>query len=264
MGRPGRLRDKYGGERPENRSLELQKEQPTMPRKTGVYKPSRRFRELAGKVDPVKTYSVIDAVTILKSGTKKCKFDESVDLAIKLDIDTKQADQLVRGSFSLPKGTGKTMRVICFADGAMAEAARKAGAMEAGGEDLAKKVEGGWLDFDVAIAHPATMRYVGRLGKVLGPKGLMPSPKSGTVTTDVAKAVTEFKAGKIEFRNDSFGNVHVAVGKLSFADADIEANVKAMIDHVLSLRPQTVKGNYFRKATLTSTMGPGLRLAVTI
>src|SRR4051812_13666895 len=198
-----------------------------MPRKTGVYKPSRRFRELAGKVDPVKTYSIADAVNILKSGTKKCKFDESVDLAIKLDIDTKQADQLVRGSFSLPKGTGKTMRVICFADGAMAEAARKAGALEAGGEDLAKKVEGGWLDFDVAIAHPATMRYVGRLGKVLGPKGLMPSPKSGTVTTDVAKAVTEFKAGKIEFRNDSFGNVHVAVGKLSFANGDIEANVKA-------------------------------------
>lgn len=136
-------------------------------------------------------------------------------MAIKLDIDTKQADQLVRGSFSLPKGTGKTMRVICFADGAQAEAARNAGAIEVGGEELAKKVEGGWLDFDVAVAHPATMRYVGRLGKVLGPKGLMPSPKSGTVTADVAKAVQEFKAGKIEFRNDAFGNIHVVVGKLS-------------------------------------------------
>jgi len=235
-----------------------------MPRKVGEYHPSKRYRELSGKVDPVKSYSVAEAVTILKSGGKKCKFDESVDLAIKLDIDTKQADQLVRGSFSLPKGTGKTMRVICFADGANAEAARAAGALEAGGEDLAKKVEGGWLDFDVAIAHPATMRYVGRLGKVLGPKGLMPSPKSGTVTTDVAKAVQEFKAGKIEFRNDSFGNIHVTVGKLSFANGDLEANIKAMLDHVLALRPPTVKGNYFRKASLTSTMGPGLRLTVAV
>jgi large subunit ribosomal protein L1 len=235
-----------------------------MPRKVGEYKPSKRYRELAGKVDPVKSYTIAEAVTVLKSGGKKCKFDESVDLAIKLDIDTKQADQLVRGSFSLPKGTGKTLRVICFADGANADAARAAGATEAGGEDLAKKVEGGWLDFDVAIAHPATMRYVGRLGKVLGPKGLMPSPKSGTVTTDVAKAVQEFKAGKIEFRNDSFGNIHVTVGKLSFANGDLEANVKAMLDHVLALRPPTVKGNYFRKASLTSTMGPGLRLTVVV
>jgi len=233
-----------------------------MPRKRGTYKPSRRYREVAAKVTPDKSYSLNEAITILKSGAKKTKFDESVDLAIKLDIDTKQADQLVRGSFSLPKGTGKTLRVICFAEGAIAEAARKAGATEAGGEDLAKRVEAGWLDFDVAIAHPATMRYVGRLGKVLGPKGLMPSPKSGTVTTDVAKAVQEFAAGKIEFRNDSFGNIHVTVGKLSFAPADLEANVKAMIDHVIALRPATVKGNYFRKASLTSTMGPGIRLAV--
>jgi large subunit ribosomal protein L1 len=233
-----------------------------MPRKKGSYTPSRRYRELAGKVDATKTYPIDEAIGILKSGQKKTKFDESVDLAIKLDIDTKQADQLVRGSFSLPKGTGKTLRVICFADGAVAEAARKAGAVEAGGEELAKKVEGGWLEFDVAIAHPATMRYVGRLGKVLGPKGLMPSPKSGTVTTDVAKAVQEFKAGKIEFRNDTFGNIHVVVGKLSFSKEDLAANVQAMVAHVISLRPQAVKGNYFRKATLTSTMGPGVRLAV--
>ncbi len=233
-----------------------------MPRKTGVSIPSRRYRELAAKVEPTKSYSIDDAIGILKSGQKKCKFDESVDLAIKLDIDTKQADQLVRGSFSLPKGTGKSMRVICFADGAMAEAARQAGALEAGGEDLAKKVEAGWLDFDVAVAHPATMRYVGRLGKVLGPKGLMPSPKSGTVTTDVAKAVQEFKAGKIEFRNDSFGNVHVTVGKLSFSKEDLQVNVKAMLEHIIAIRPQAVKGNYLRKASLTSTMGPGLRLAM--
>jgi len=233
-----------------------------MPRKTGVYHQSRRFKELAAKVEPTKTYSIDEAITILKSGQKKCKFDESVDLAIKLDIDTKQADQLVRGSFSLPKGTGKSMRVICFADGALAEAARQAGAIEAGGEDLAKRVEGGWLEFDVAVAHPATMRYVGRLGKVLGPKGLMPSPKSGTVTADVAKAVQEFRAGKIEFRNDSFGNVHVTVGKLSFSKEDLQLNVQAMIDHVIAIRPQAVKGNYMRKVSLTSTMGPGLRLAM--
>ena len=233
-----------------------------MPRKTGEYTPSRRYREIAAKVDATKSYSIDEAVTLLKSGAKKTKFDESVDLAIKLDIDTKQADQLVRGSFSLPKGTGKVMRVICFADGPIAEAARKAGALEAGGEDLAKKVEGGWLDFDVAIAHPATMRYVGRLGKVLGPKGLMPSPKSGTVTTDVAKAVTEFRAGKIEFRNDSFGNIHVVVGKLSFSKEDLTVNVKAMLEHIIGMRPQAVKGNYFRKATLTSTMGPGLKLSM--
>lgn len=233
-----------------------------MPREKGHYQPSRRYRELASKVDPNKTYTLPEAIALLRSAQKKCKFDESVDLAIKLDIDTKQADQLVRGSFSLPKGTGKTMRVICFADGALAEAARAAGAVEAGGEDLAKKVEGGWLAFDVAVAHPATMRYVGRLGKVLGPKGLMPSPKSGTVTPDVAKAVQEFKAGKIEFRNDSFGNVHVAVGKLSFSNEDLQANVRAMLDHILAIRPQTVKGQYLRKATLTSTMGPGIKLAL--
>jgi len=233
-----------------------------MPREKGHYRPSRRYREIANKVDPNKSYSLTEAVAFLKSAPRKCKFDESVDLAIKLDIDTKQADQLVRGSFSLPKGTGKTMRVICFADGAMAEAARAAGAIEAGGEELAKKVEGGWLDFDVAIAHPATMRYVGRLGKVLGPKGLMPSPKSGTVTTDVAKAVQEFKAGKIEFRNDTFGNVHVAVGKLSFSAVDLEANVRAMVEHIQAIRPQTVKGQYMRKATLATTMGPGLKLAL--
>jgi large subunit ribosomal protein L1 len=233
-----------------------------MPRKRGTYTPSRRYRELAGKVDPVKSYTLPEAIAVLKSAQKKCKFDESVDLAVKLDIDTKQADQLVRGSFSLPKGTGKSLRVICFAEGALADTARAVGAIEAGGEELAKKVDGGWLDFDVAIAHPATMRYVGRLGKVLGPKGLMPSPKSGTVTPDVAKAVQEFKAGKIEFRNDSFGNVHVTVGKLSFAAADLEANVRAMLDHIIAMRPQAVKGLYMRRATLTSTMGPGLRLAL--
>ncbi|MCW8132715.1 MAG: 50S ribosomal protein L1 [Planctomycetota bacterium] len=233
-----------------------------MPREKGHYRPSRRFRELTVKVEKNKTYSIEEAVTILKSGSKKCKFDETVEVAIKLGIDTKQADQLVRGSVSLPKGTGKAMRVICFADGALAAQCKEAGAVEAGGEDLAKRVNDGWLDFDVAIAHPASMRYVGRLGKVLGPKGLMPSPKSGTVTPDVVKAVQEFKAGKIEYRNDSFGNVHVPVGKLSFAKEDLALNIKAMVDHIASVRPHSVKGIYMQKVHVSSTMGPGLRLAM--
>ncbi|MCK6472337.1 MAG: 50S ribosomal protein L1 [Planctomycetes bacterium] len=233
-----------------------------MPRKRGTYTASRRFRELSGKVDKDKMYTIPEAIGILKSGSKKCKFNESVDLAIKLDIDTKQAEQLVRGSFSLPKGTGKSVRVICFCEGDMIEKAKAAGAVEAGGEELGKKVEGGWLDFDVAIAHPATMRFVGRLGKVLGPKGLMPSPKSGTVTPKVVEAVGEFKAGKIEYRNDQFGNVHVPVGKLNFSAEDLALNVKAMVDHILAIRPQAVKGNYVRSMHLTSTMGPGLKLSV--
>lgn len=233
-----------------------------MPRKRGTYTASRRFRELSGKVDKDKAYTIPEAIGILKSGSKKCKFNESVDLAIKLDIDTKQAEQLVRGSFSLPKGTGKSVRVICFCEGDLVEKAKAAGAVEAGGEELGKKVEGGWLDFDVAIAHPATMRFVGRLGKVLGPKGLMPSPKSGTVTPKVVEAVGEFKAGKIEYRNDQFGNVHVPVGKLNFSAEDLALNVKAMVDHILAIRPQAVKGNYVRSMHLTSTMGPGLKLSV--
>jgi large subunit ribosomal protein L1 len=232
-----------------------------MPRKKGRYKPSRRYRELAAKVEKGKSYSIDDAIAILKSG-KKLKFDESVDLAFKLGIDPKQADQLVRGSISLPKSTGAAKRVICFAEGTAAEDARKSGAVEVGGEDLAKKVNDGWLEFDVVIAHPATMRYVGRLGKVLGPKGLMPTPKTGTVTPDVGKAVAEFRAGKIEYRNDSFGNVHVSVGKLSFAKEDLLANIHAMIEHILAIRPQTVKGVYLQKVHVSSTMGPGLRLAM--
>ena len=232
-----------------------------MPRKKGRYKPSRRYRELASKVEKGKAYSIEDAITILKSG-KKLKFDESVDLALKLGIDPKQADQLVRGSVSLPKSTGAAKRVICFAEGAAAEEARKSGAVEVGGEDLAKKVNDGWLDFDVVIAHPATMRFVGRLGKVLGPKGLMPTPKTGTVTPDVGKAVAEFRAGKIEYRNDSFGNIHVSVGKLSFSNEDLTANIRAMVDHILAIRPQTVKGVYLQRVHISSTMGPGLRLVL--
>ena len=157
------------------------------------------------------------------------KFDETVDLALKLNIDTKQADQLVRGSFSLPNGTGKSVRVIAFCEGEEAEAATANGAIEVGGADLVQKIEKGWLDFDIAICHPAMMRFVGKLGKVLGPKGMMPSPKSGTVTDKVAQAVSDFSSGKIEFRNDKEGNVHMIVGKASFDEAKLAENVNASI-----------------------------------
>ena len=224
-------------------------------------KRSKRYRASAEGLDLEASRPLDEAVKILQDG-KRAKFDETVDLALKLGIDPKQADQLVRGAFSLPHGTGKTLRVIAFADGDVAEAARQAGAVKVGGEDLVKEIEGGWMDFDVAIAHPSTMRYVGRLGRVLGPKGLMPSPKSGTVTPNVAQAVREFSGGKIEFRNDSFGNVHVPVGKLSFDAGKLVENAQAFIDHIKAHRPNAVKGVFLEKAVLSSTMGVGLILAV--
>jgi large subunit ribosomal protein L1 len=232
-----------------------------MPRKRGEYRTSKRLRELLKKVEVQKVYPLREALELLKSG-KKCKFDETVELAVKLDIDTKQADQLVRGSISLPKGTGKDVRVICFAEGPAAVEAKAAGALEVGGEELAKRVQEGWQEFDVVIAHPATMRYVGRLGRVLGPKGLMPTPKAGTVSAEVAQAVREFKAGKVEYRNDSFGNIHVPVGKLSFTTDDLAENISAVYHHLISIRPATVKGRYVRKVSVSSTMGPGMAVAV--
>jgi len=222
---------------------------------------SKRYREAVKDLDLKKNFGIEEAVSALKERSK-VKFNESFELAIKLNIDPKQADQMVRGTFSLPKGTGKSVRVIAFAEGQMAEDAKAAGAIEVGGEELAKKIEGGWTDFDIAIAHPSTMRFVGKLGRVLGPQGKMPSPKSGTVTPDVAKAVTEFQGGKIEYRNDQFGNIHVLVGKANFEAGDLIENVRAMIDHIVSVKPQAVKGIYMSKAVLTTTMGPGLRLAV--
>ncbi len=222
---------------------------------------SKRYEKAVEGVDLSKTFSVEEAVQLLKERSK-VKFDESVELAIKLNIDPKQADQLVRGTFSLPKGTGKKVKVIAFAEGQAAEEAKAAGAAEVGGEELAKKIEGGWTDFDVAIAHPAMMRFVGKLGKVLGPQGKMPSPKSGTVTPDVAKAVKEFMGGKIEFRNDQFGNVHALVGKVSFSAEDLTINASALLEHVKAVRPAAVKGIYMAKAVLSTTMGPGLRLVI--
>jgi large subunit ribosomal protein L1 len=220
---------------------------------------SKRFRKVAENHDRQKTWSVADAVAQVKAKAT-AKFDETVDLVLKLKIDSKQADQLVRGSLSLPHGIGKSMRVVAFADGEMAEAAKAAGAIEAGGQELVDRIAGGWMEFDVAVAHPSMMRFLSKLGKVLGPKGLMPSPKSGTVTDKVADTVREFAAGKIEFRNDKEGNVHMVTGKCSFEADKLVDNIQAAIQHIKSIRPLAVKGEYITNIYLASTMGPGFRI----
>jgi len=223
---------------------------------------SKRYRAGAEKVDATKTYELDEALEVLK-GLDGAKFDETVELALHLGIDPKKPEQAVRGTVSLPKGIGRTLRVIVFAEGEQAEAAQAAGAEAVGGQDLIDRVQGGWLDFDVAIAVPAMMRLVGRLGRTLGPKGLMPSPKSGTVTDDVTAAVTEFKAGKIEYRADAGGNVHAPVGKKSFAPDDLRANIEAFIEHIRQARPAAAKGRFILSAAVSTTMSPGIRLAVT-
>jgi large subunit ribosomal protein L1 len=222
---------------------------------------SKRYREAVKKVDASRRYAVDEAIRLLKA-MPKGKFDETVEVALRLGVDPKQADQIVRGSAALPKGLGKEVRVIAFCSGAMAERAKAEGAIEAGAEELAEKVQGGWTDFDIAVAAPDMMRHVGKLGRILGPLGKMPSPKSGTVTEDVAAAVREFRAGRIEYRNDSSGNVHAPVGKLSFEEEDIKQNVDAFIAHIQSSKPSAVKGTFIIAAYLTSTMNPAIRLAV--
>jgi len=222
-------------------------------------KRSKRYRAAAEKIDPNRTYEVTEAVKLLQ-GIEGTKFDQTVELAIKLGIDAKQSDQLVRGSVSLPKGTGKTVRVVAFCQGPDIEAAKKAGALEAGADELIEKVQNGWMDFDVALATPDMMPKVGRLGRLLGPKGLMPSPKSGTVSKDIETASREFIAGKIEFRNDEGGNVQAPVGKLSFNESDLVQNVSAFLDRIRSMRPAGFKGIFIQKATLSSTMGPGIQI----
>jgi large subunit ribosomal protein L1 len=208
-----------------------------------------------------KRYPLDEALAVL-AAFPKAKFDETVELAIRLGLDAGKTDQSIRGSVSLPKGIGKARTVVVFAEGDLAKQATEAGASAVGGADLAKRIEEGWTDFDVAIAHPSMMRYVGKLGKVLGPLGKMPSPKSGTVTDAVVAAVREFRAGKIEFRSDAAGNVQVGLGKRSFAPGDLKANVEAFIEHIRGLRPASVKGTYIRKVTLSSTMSPGVILDV--
>jgi large subunit ribosomal protein L1 len=202
-----------------------------------------------------------DAVAVLKS-CDNTKFDQTVEVAIRLGIDPKQADQIVRGSVVLPNGIGKSLRVVVFAKGDKIEEAQEAGADEVGGPELAEKIKGGWTDFDVCIAAPDMMGIVGPLGRVLGPRGLMPSPRAGTVTPDLGKTIKEYKAGKVEFRNDSGGNVHAMVGKLSFDGEKLVENIQSFIDFIQSLKPAAVRGQYMRGIAVSATMAPGVRVAV--
>lgn len=222
---------------------------------------SKRYVESKKTVVKSKEYELKEAVSVLKT-FNKTKFDETVDVVMKLGVDPKHSDQLVRGSFSLPKGIGKEIRVVVFASGEKIELAQKAGAIEAGDDDLVKKVEEGWLDFDVAISTPDMMRKVGKLGKILGPQGKMPSPKSGTVTNDIHNAVKEFKEGKIEYRTDSGGNVHAPVGKISFPDEDLVENIKSFIKHIINNRPPAAKGTFVQRIFISSSMSPSVRVAL--
>ena len=224
-------------------------------------KPGKRNQADLKGWDVEKSQSLSDAVTKIKS-FKDTKFDQSVDVCIHLGIDPKQADQMVRGSLSLPHGIGKTKRVIAFCGSDKVAEAKEAGAVEAGAEELVKKVDGGWLDFDVAVASPDMMKIVSKLGRALGPKGLMPSPKSGTVTPKVAEAVKEYAAGKVEFRNDAGGNVHAVVGKKSFDAAKLIDNAQTFIDAIEKMKPAATKGHYMKKVTLAGTMTPGVQVQI--
>ena len=220
----------------------------------------KRWRQDTQNV-PADPVGVDEAVRCLK-GFGEGKFDQTVELVCWLGIDPRQADQALRGSLSLPHGIGRTKRVVVFCEGEDVDQAKAAGAVEAGLDELVQKVQGGWMDFDVAIATPQVMRGVSRLGRVLGPQGKMPSPKSGTVTTDVAGAVAEYAAGKVEYRNDSGGNVAVPVGKMSFEIDTLVDNVNAFLDHIRRRKPPTAKGTFFKKVVLTATMVPAVRVAV--
>lgn len=220
---------------------------------------SKRFRALAQSFEPLTLHPLDKALALVKANAT-AKFDESVDISIKLGIDAKKTDQLVSGTVSLPNGTGKKVRVLVFAKGDKQEEARAAGADEVGFEDLVEKINGGWAEFDVAVATPDTMSAVGRLGKVLGPKGLMPSPKTQTVTFDVGATVKSLKAGRIKYRTDKTGNVHALVGKASFEPAQLAENVRAFMHELIRSKPSTAKGQFIRTVVLSSTMGPGVRV----
>ena len=220
-------------------------------------KHSKKYREAAEKVDRNNLYTPDQAIALLKSMPTR-NFDEAVEAVVRLNVDPRKADQLVRGTVSLPNGTGKTVKVLVFARGPQATAAQEAGADIVGDDDLIAKVQGGFLAFDSVVATPDMMGKVGRLGRVLGPRGLMPNPKTGTVTMDVAKAVKDIKGGKIEFRVDKNGNLSFLVGKVSFDEKALDENFHAVADEIKRLKPSTVKGRYVTKATITSTMGPGI------
>ena len=213
---------------------------------------------VAEAIKLIKRMGEVSAEKKYKGGRKRKGFDQTVEVVMHLGIDPKQADQMIRGSLSLPKGIGKTKRVIAFCPEEMVDEAKSAGAVEAGSEELIKKVSDGWMDFDVAVAHPSLMGKVGKLGRVLGPQGKMPSPKSGTVTPKVEQAVKDYAAGKVEYRNDAGGNIHAAVGKVSFPDEDLQANVEAFVDHIRKAKPQAAKGHYIKKVCLSATMTPSV------
>jgi large subunit ribosomal protein L1 len=219
----------------------------------------KKYEQVKEKLDRDKRYGVEEACEVVTKITY-AKFDESVDAAVRLGVNPRHADQMIRSSVSLPHGTGKTVRVAVFAKGDRAAAAKEAGADEVGAEDLVEKIQGGWLEFDSAIATPDMMGLVGRLGRVLGPRGLMPNPKVGTVTMDVAKAVAELKAGKIEFRTDRTGIVHAPIGKVSFGPEKLRENLDALLETLNRLKPSTAKGKYWKSVTISSTMGPGVRI----
>jgi large subunit ribosomal protein L1 len=220
-------------------------------------KRSKAYRSAAERVDRERLHTPLEAVRIAKA-TATTKFDPTVEVALRLGVDPRKADQMVRGTVNLPHGTGKTARVLVFATGERADAARAAGADYVGADDMIEKVQGGFLDFDAAVATPDLMGRVGRLGRVLGPRGLMPNPKTGTVTNDVAKAVSDIKGGKIEFRVDRHANLHFVIGKSSFSDQHLVENYGAALDEILRAKPSAAKGRYLKKATMATTMGPGI------
>ena len=218
----------------------------------------KKYQELAKQIED-KLYEVEEAIDLAKK-TATAKFDETVEFAVKLGVDPKHADQQVRGAVVLPHGTGKTNRVLVFAKGDKLKEAEAAGADYAGAEELVTKIQGGWADFDVAVATPDMMGLVGRLGKILGPKGLMPNPKVGTVTLDVARAINEIKAGKIEYRTDKAGNIHAPIGKVSFDSEKLVENFYTLMDTLIKVKPSAAKGQYVRSVTVSTTMGPGIKI----
>ncbi|MGA1722630.1 MAG: 50S ribosomal protein L1 [Ilumatobacteraceae bacterium] len=219
----------------------------------------KKYKDAAAKFDRDTFYAPTEALGLVKD-MASAKFDETVEVAIRLGVDPRKADQMVRGTVALPSGTGRDVRVAVFAPGAAADEAGAAGAEIVGADDLAAEIEAGKMDFDLTIATPDMMPLVGRLGRALGPRGLMPNPKTGTVTTDVGRAVGEFKGGKVEYRTDRYGNVHVQLGKVSFDAPAIEANFRAVIDEIQRAKPASAKGRYIKKITVSSTMGPGVRV----
>ncbi|HZA20598.1 MAG TPA: 50S ribosomal protein L1 [Actinomycetota bacterium] len=222
-------------------------------------KPGKRYRSAIEKVDRNTLYGPREAISLLKE-FPDANYDETVELNVRLGVDPRKADQMVRGALSLPKGTGKSVRVAVFAKGEKATEAKEAGADEVGDEDLAERIQGGWLEFDAAVATPDMMPVVGKLGRVLGPRGLMPNPKSGTVTEDVAKAVRDIKGGMVEYRTDRHGNLHLVLGKKSFSAQDLLENYAAALDEIIRAKPAAAKGRYLRSITISTTMGPGIRI----